>query len=129
MKRFYISYAVLGIIIMLDGILSILFQLNDDLMYQEVRITRIIIGILIIHTGNHQYPTGLRLVKGSFRMDSAMLGIILIIDGIISILIFKNQPLIFQIGRYIRVGIGVLLIIGNFILVSEKKIFTFFKND
>ena len=121
MKRFYPIFAVIGIFLMVDGVLSIIFQIEEDWMWHEVRIARIIIGILVIHIRNHPIEKGFEFKKGIFRFDSFFLGLILFFDSIISILLQLHEPFIFQIGRYIRLSISIYLMIINFYLIKPAS--------
>jgi uncharacterized membrane protein HdeD (DUF308 family) len=98
---------ILGLILILDGIISYIAQYDEVLMYHLPRATRGIIGIYICYISF--YP--LDKVKLEYKIHLTLIGIILIIDGIISILDQIDETMIFQIGRYIRIGIGVIITI------------------
>ena len=94
---------------------------EENLMWHQVRIARIILGILVIHIRNHPIEKGFKLKRGIFRLDCFFIGLILFFDSIISIYLQMNEPIIFQIGRYIRLTISVYLMIVNFLLIREEK--------
>ena len=109
---------ILGFFFIFDGIVSIIFQIDESLMYQLPRITRIILGLYILIFSFQEFISTSyeSIIKINYLLIP--LGIILTIDGIISIIDQINEPLIFQIGRIIRIIFGLLIVIYPF----KKKV-------
>ena len=96
---------ILGFILIFDGIVSYIAQYDEVLMYQLPRVTRGILGGYICFIS--YYP--IEKTKIEYKIHLSFIGIILIFDGIISIIDQIDETLLFQIGRYIRIGIGVII--------------------
>jgi len=99
---------IIGILVVIDSIVSIAIQYYEpeSMFLKWERLIRALIGVLLIFgVYNKKYLY--------------FVGIFLIIDGIFSIILQIEEPLIMHLGRGFRIGLGVFLLL--YIVFKEKE--------
>jgi len=92
--------AIIGVIVVLDGVLSIRLQMKEELYYQIGRGIRIGVGVFLVYYG---------LAFDVFPLVIDLIALFLVLDGIISVIVQKGDPMWFHIERLFRTGLGVFL--------------------
>ena len=100
---------IIGLIVIFDGVISYILQPKEHILWQIGRFLRVFLGILLsIYT--LFYPT--LFLNQVLNIDPFLIiiGIIIIIDGVISI-IKQIDNLLYRIGRGFRIVIGLVLVV------------------
>lgn len=118
--KFDIMVFFFGLIIILDGVVSIIAQLyqNEVIMYHLVRVIRTIIGIWICILATEEKTE----IRTKYHREYFFIGIIITVDGILSIIDQITEPFLFQFGRIIRTMIGLFFCFYSFKSKFFKKI-------
>ena len=114
-KNHLIAFLLISIYLILDGLISIFILYYQPFEYHVIRYIRMIVGIIIGIGTIEQKKTDLKRWNILFLIFSSYI----FFDGIYSVLIQMDQPLLYHLARYFRSFVGMLL--GVLVFLKEKK--------